>query len=110
MRRRDLLKTAGLLAPWVIAGRAFALTTPDQLDEKPVTTATGLVVLQLKEKTPASRADFDKEKPELLAMMVQGKADEALARYVADLKKAAGSKLKVDSQFAEESKASQAED
>jgi hypothetical protein len=24
MRRRDLLKSAGLLAPWVIAGRAFA--------------------------------------------------------------------------------------
>jgi len=93
-----------------LAGRAFALTTPDTVDERPVDTATGLVVLQLKEKTPASRADFDKEKPTLLAVMAQGKANEALARYVADLRRVAGPKLKVDAHFAEESKASQAED
>jgi hypothetical protein len=93
-----------------LAGRAFALTTPDAVDERPIDTASGLVVLQLKEKTPASRADFEKEKQAVLTMMAQGKANEALTRYVADLRKAAGSKLKVDARFAEESKASQAED
>jgi parvulin-like peptidyl-prolyl isomerase len=93
-----------------LAGRAFALAAPDAVDERPIDTATGLVVLQLKEKTPASRADFEKEKQAVLTMMAQGKANEALARYVADLRKAAGNKLKIDARFAEETKASQAED
>jgi len=93
-----------------IASRAFALSAADAVDERPVETASGLVVLQLKEKTPASREEFAKEKWNLLRALQQNKANEAVARYVADLRKAAGNKLKIDAKFAEESKASQAED
>jgi peptidyl-prolyl cis-trans isomerase D len=93
-----------------LATRAFALTTPDAVDERPVDTATGLVVLQLKEKTPASREEFAKEKAQIIRMLEQSKANEALTRYVAELKRTAGTKLKIDPHFAEESKATQAED
>jgi peptidyl-prolyl cis-trans isomerase D len=93
-----------------VAGRAFALAAPDAVDERPVETTTGLVVLQLKEKTPASREDFEKEKWSLLRILQQNKANEALTRYVADLRRTAGAKLKVDDAFAAEGKASEAED
>ncbi|HEX5100708.1 MAG TPA: hypothetical protein VFV94_14460, partial [Polyangiaceae bacterium] len=85
-----------------MAARAFALPTPDAVDERPIDTSTGLVVLQLKEKTPASRADFDKDKAQLIRVLSRSKANEALSRYVAELRKKAGDKLKVDAHFAEE--------
>jgi peptidyl-prolyl cis-trans isomerase D len=93
-----------------MAARAFALTTPDAVDERPIDTSTGLVVLQLKEKTPASRADFDKEKGTLVRVLVRAKANEALSRYIGELRKKAGDKLKVDPHFAEEKAASTGED
>jgi len=93
-----------------LAARAFALSAPDMLDEHPVETATGLVILQLKEKTPASREEFEKEKWTLRRVLQQTKADEALTRYVADLKRSAGTKLKVDARFAQETKVESADD
>jgi peptidyl-prolyl cis-trans isomerase D len=87
-----------------LAARAFELSTPDQIDEKPIETVSGLVVIQLKEKTPASREEFEKEKWPLLRALRQAKAGEALTRYVAELRRAAGDKLKVNAKFAEESK------
>jgi parvulin-like peptidyl-prolyl isomerase len=93
-----------------LATRAFALAAPDAVDERPIQTRTGLVVLQLKEKTAASREGFDKEKEPLVRHLEQRKADAALARYVADLRKAAGSKLKIDQGYAREPKPESAED
>jgi peptidyl-prolyl cis-trans isomerase D len=87
-----------------LASRAFALQKPDDIDEKPIKTSTGLVVIQLKEKTPASREEFEKEKWSILAELKRAKARDALVRYVADLKRAAGDKLKVNEQFATEPK------
>jgi parvulin-like peptidyl-prolyl isomerase len=87
-----------------LANRAFALSGPDAVDDKPIETTTGLVVLQLKEKMPVSREDFEKEKWPLLKILQQAKADEALTSYVADLRKRAGSKLKVDERFSQETK------
>ncbi|HEX6764204.1 MAG TPA: peptidylprolyl isomerase [Polyangiaceae bacterium] len=90
-----------------LAARAFELDKADAIDEKPVETATGLVILQLKEKIPATREEFDKEKWELYAQLNQAKGHDALVRYVAELKRAAGEKLKIHEQpFAEEPKAS----
>jgi parvulin-like peptidyl-prolyl isomerase len=93
-----------------IATRAFALAGPDAVDEKPIETTTGLVVLQLKEKVPVSREDFEKEKWPLVRMLQQAKGDEALTRYVADLRKRAGSKLKIDERFSQEKKGESVED
>jgi hypothetical protein len=43
-------------------------------------------------------------------VLVRSKSNEALSRYVAELRKKAGDKLKVDSHFAEEKAASPGED
>jgi parvulin-like peptidyl-prolyl isomerase len=87
-----------------IAARAFALEKPDAIDEKPIKTTTGLVLIQLKEKTPASREGFEKEKWTLMAELKRAKARDALVRYVAELKRVAGDKLKVNAEFAKEPK------
>jgi peptidyl-prolyl cis-trans isomerase D len=92
-----------------LAARAFELTAPDAIDERPIETRTGLVVMQLKERTAASREEFDKSKGPLLRALQRAKAQEAVTRYVADLRKGAGAKLKIDARFAEEPKAESVE-
>jgi len=89
-----------------LAARAFELKTADEVWQTPIQTSEGALVIQLKEKNPASRADFDKNKEELLGPMRASKANEALAYYIADLRKKAGEKLKVDARFGEEAKSS----
>ncbi len=93
-----------------LAARAFELKTPDEVFQTPIQTSEGAVVIQLKEKNAASREDFDKKKAELLGPLRAAKATEALANYVADLRKKAGEKLKVDARFGEEPKASKDEE
>jgi parvulin-like peptidyl-prolyl isomerase len=87
-----------------LAPKAFELKQPDEVYGKPVPTATGALVLQLKERTEVNRDDFIKEKSKLVQALVQAKSDEALARYVQDLRRAAGDKLKVMPEFGEEAK------
>jgi peptidyl-prolyl cis-trans isomerase D len=81
-----------------ITGKAFELASPDALYEKPIETTTGFVVVQLKERTQPEA----NEAAEVRAMLRSRKADEALTQYVAELRKAAGSKLKVDASFGED--------
>jgi parvulin-like peptidyl-prolyl isomerase len=88
-----------------LAARAFALGKADTIDEKPIETSTGLVVIQLKELTPASREEFEKDKWTILASLRQAKAADAIVRYVADLERAAGDKLTIHAPFGEEPKA-----
>jgi peptidyl-prolyl cis-trans isomerase D len=90
-----------------LAPLAFGLANPDAVLDRPIETETGLVVMQLKEKTTASRAEFDKEKWDIIRRLSREKGEEALARYVADLKRAAGDKLKTDAKLGEEPKASE---
>ena len=87
-----------------IAPKAFELKKPDELYEKPLPTSDGAVVLQLKERTDANHDDFIKEKVKFTQALLQAKSSEALARYVSDLRRAAGDKLKIMSQFGEETK------
>jgi peptidyl-prolyl cis-trans isomerase D len=88
-----------------IAVKAFELAQPEEVYGKPIPTATGAVVVQLKERTVASREDFVKEKARVVEALLQAKSTEALARYVQDLRRAAGDRLKVMSEFGDESKA-----
>lgn len=90
-----------------LAARAFELAKPDAVYERPIETESGLVVLQLKEKTAASREEFEKEKWDIVRRLSRAKGQEALVRYVADLKRAAGDKLKVDPKLGEEPKAAE---
>ena len=93
-----------------LAARAFELKNPDEVLQTPIQTSEGAVVIQLKEKNAASRADFDKNKAELLGPMRAAKATEALTNYVADLRKKAGDRLKVDTRLGEEAKTSSRDD
>ncbi len=88
-----------------LASKAFELKQPDEVYGKPVATTTGALVLQLKERTVASREDFVKDKSKVVEALLQEKSREALARYVHELRRAAGDKLKVMAEFGEESKA-----
>jgi parvulin-like peptidyl-prolyl isomerase len=87
-----------------LANKAFELEKADDVYPKPIATATGLLVVQLKEKLTAKREDFEKDKWPMLAALRQAKAAEALARYVADLRAAAGSNLVVEAEFGEDPK------
>lgn len=87
-----------------LAARAFELKNPDEVWKTPIATSEGALVIQLKEKNPASRADFDKNKAQLLGPLTEAKATDALARYLTDLRKQAGDKIKIDERFAVEPK------
>jgi len=87
-----------------LAPKAFELKAADELYQKPLPTANGAVVMQLKERTEASHDEFIKEKPRFVQALLQDKSSEALVRYVGDLRRAAGEKLKVMSQFGDETK------
>jgi hypothetical protein len=65
---------------------AFTLNAPDELYPEPLVTRDGLVVLQLKEKTLANRADFAKDKAALLRDVRENLQDDALARYIQGLR------------------------
>jgi peptidyl-prolyl cis-trans isomerase D len=88
-----------------LALKAFELKKPDELYGKPIPTASGAIVLQLKERNEASHDEFLKDKPKVVQALLQMKSSEALVRYVQELRRAAGDKLKVMSQFGEETKA-----
>lgn len=92
-----------------LAVRAFELKQADEIYSKPIETETGLVVIQLKEKTVPTPEDFEKDKWSLLRALRQAKANEAVARYVAELRAAAGNKLKVLAEYGEDPKTAEQE-
>jgi len=81
--------------------KAFDLDKPGDLVADPIPTRTGLAVMQLKEKDPAKRADFEKDKDRILAAMRSAKQADALARYVSQLRARAKDKIKVAPQLLE---------
>jgi peptidyl-prolyl cis-trans isomerase D len=93
-----------------LAARAFELKQPDELYGKPLATASGALVMQLKERNTASHEDFVKEKSKVVQALLQMKSSEALVRYVQELRRNAGDKLKVMAQFGEETKARSADE
>jgi peptidyl-prolyl cis-trans isomerase D len=76
------------------AARAFELKQ-DEMFPEPVPTRDGLAVMQLKEKEPASRDDFEKDKTAILRSMRHAKMDQALIRFVERLRELAGDKVKI---------------
>jgi peptidyl-prolyl cis-trans isomerase D len=93
-----------------LAQKAFELKQPDEVYGRPIPTAGGALVLQLKERTDASREEFTKEKSKVVQQLLQAKASEALVRYVQDLKRQAGDKLQVMAEFGEEAKVRASDD
>ncbi|MCC6898312.1 MAG: SurA N-terminal domain-containing protein [Polyangiaceae bacterium] len=68
------------------AAKLFALEKVDAKVEKPVRTAAGFAVMQLKEKTLAKKEDFAKERLAILRALRQSKEQDAVARYIAVLR------------------------
>jgi peptidyl-prolyl cis-trans isomerase D len=93
-----------------LAARAFELKTPGDLWPTAIATTDGALVIQLKEKNPAQRADFDKNKDAIVGPLTIAKANDALSRYVAELRRKLGDKLKIDPRFGEEQKAASGRD
>jgi peptidyl-prolyl cis-trans isomerase D len=83
---------------------AFELAKPDDVRAEPIPVSGGLIVLQLKEKTVATREDFAKDKAELMRRLEIGKRAEGLTRYVARLRKAKEAKIELSERILEEPK------
>ncbi len=92
-----------------IGKMAFELAKPDDVKPEPIPVAGGSVVLQLKEKTVATREDFAKEKAEIMRRLEVAKRSEGLAKYVARLRKAKEDKIELSERILEEPKTSDGE-
>jgi peptidyl-prolyl cis-trans isomerase D len=69
---------------------------PNEVTPEPVATDDGLIVVQLKEKKPATKADFDKERDTYVIGLLAAKQNEALAYYVKRLREGAKEDVKID--------------
>lgn len=69
---------------------AFQLDKDDAVHGEPLETTDGFAVLQLKSKELADREAFKEEKAQIMAQFRSRKADEALTKYVDQLRKQAG--------------------
>jgi peptidyl-prolyl cis-trans isomerase D len=78
-----------------VAQQVFALAKADDYLAEPVEMFTGFAVVQLKEKTQATREDFDKDKAELLRSARELRRAEVLSNYVARLREQV-KKLKIN--------------
>lgn len=83
---------------------SFDLAKPDDVHPEPIAIPGGLVVLQLKEKTAATREDFAKEKGDVVKRLAIAKQSDALTRYVARLRQSKQDKIQVNERILEEPK------
>jgi peptidyl-prolyl cis-trans isomerase D len=86
------------------ASKAFALERADAVHPDLIATEQGYAVMQLKEKELATREGFQKDRALILHNLRQEKSYDAVSRYLAELRKAKGDKLKVNERFAEDPK------
>jgi len=84
------------------AAKLFELKDVDALVDKPVKTATGFAVLQLKEKTLAKKEEFAKDRLAILRALRQAKEQDAVARYIAALRTKVKDKITYDQRLLEE--------
>jgi len=80
---------------------AFSLANVGDVYAEPIETYDGLAVLQLKDKTPARREDFEKNKAEYLSEYKARAESEALTAFVARLRKERESLIRVNERFLE---------
>jgi hypothetical protein len=78
---------------------AFSLKAVGDVYPDPIETTDGLAVLQLKDKEPAKREDFDKNKAEYMSEFKARAESEALTAFVSRLKKAKESEIQINERF-----------
>jgi peptidyl-prolyl cis-trans isomerase D len=86
---------------------AFTLEKPGDVYPDPIETHDGLAVLQLKDKEPAKREDFEKKKAEYVSEFKARAESEALTAFVGRLRKEHESKIRLNERFLEAVNASQ---
>ena len=84
---------------------AFDLPKPEDVQAEPVAVAGGFVVLQLKEKTVATKEEFETSKNDVVRRLEIAKRADALTRYVARLRLAKNDKIHINEKMLEEPKA-----
>jgi parvulin-like peptidyl-prolyl isomerase len=72
-----------------VGKRVFELEADDAFIEEPLDTYAGVAVVQLKEKTLATREDFDADKEDLMNALKEQKRADALSRYISRLRERA---------------------
>lgn len=84
------------------AAKVFDLAKADDILEKPLRIGDGFAVIQLKEKTPAKKEDFAKDRVSILRALRQSKEEDALGRYVSALRSKVKDKIVLDQRLLEE--------
>ncbi|HVU04451.1 MAG TPA: peptidylprolyl isomerase [Polyangiaceae bacterium] len=83
---------------------AFELGKAEDVKPDPIQIFGGLVVIQLKEKTVATREEFEKEKGPIVRSLELEKRADALTRYMARIRKNHEAKIEVNERMLEEPK------
>jgi len=83
---------------------AFQLEKPDDVQAEPIPVPAGYVILQLKEKTLATRDEFVSSKNEVMRKLEIAKRSDALVRYVARLRQSSKEKIEVSERILEDPK------
>lgn len=78
---------------------AFSLKEVGDVHPDPIETTEGVAVLQLKEKEPARREDFEKNKAEYMSEFKARAQSDALTAFVARLKKAKEREIEINERF-----------
>ncbi len=81
---------------------AFSLAAVGDVYPEPIATRDGLAVMQLKDREPAKREDFDKEKLEFMRELKQRAESEALTAFVSRLRQSRESEIMVNARFLED--------
>jgi len=84
---------------------AFALPGVGDVYSEPIATRDGLAVLQLKDREPAKREDFDKEKTEFMRELKQKAEVEALTAHIQRLRSAREKDITVNQRFLDDKSA-----
>jgi hypothetical protein len=80
----------------------FSLAAVGDVYPEPVATRDGLAVLQLKDREPAKREDFDKEKAEFMRELKQRAEAEVLTAYVSRLRQSREKEIQLNARFLED--------
>jgi len=83
---------------------AFQIDKPDDVYGEPIPVMGGSVILQLKEKTLATREEFASAKSEIVRKLEIAKRSDALAHYVARLRQNTKGKIEVSERILEDPK------
>ncbi|MDI1475529.1 peptidylprolyl isomerase [Polyangium sp. y55x31] len=76
------------------ATAAFKLEKPGDAADEIVQLFTGYAVMVLKEKKPASKEDWEKDRPAFMAQFREEKQEDALVAYISRLRNTLGTEIK----------------